>query len=170
MNSQTTSWSNIGPDGGYVNCVSVSKSNPNIVYIGTKQGIYKSKNKGASWIKTGFRNLEIRSIKVSPASPNIVFAGTYEQGFWRTNDGGIDWIFMGLSKNTINCITFDPNDPNTIYFGSGDQMRGLDDERIGVFRSTDGGETFDSILEWASHGVAGLSQVNSIFIDPGNFR
>ncbi len=168
VHSQTTSWFNSGPDGGYVNCVSVSKSNPNIVYIGTKQGIYKSENKGASWIKTGFRDFEVRSIKVSPASPNIVFAGTYEQGFWKTSNGGVDWVFKKLLNNTINCIAIDPNDPNVVYFGSGDDMRTYDDENIGIFQSMDNGETFSALRSWASWGVAGLSQVNSIFIDPGN--
>ncbi len=167
-NSQTTSWFNNGPDGGYVNCVSVSKSNSNVVYIGTKQGIYKSENKGVSWIKTGFGDFEVRSIKVSSASPDIVFAGTNKNGFWRTNNGGIGWIFTRLPGNKINCITIDPNDPNTVYFGSGDNLTMTDDELIGVFKSSDGGETFDSILAWANWGVAGLSQVNSIFVDPEN--
>lgn len=162
------SWFNNGPDGGYVNCVSISKSNPSIVYIGTKQGVYKSENKGDSWIKTGFLDYEVRSIKVSPSSPDIVFAGTYKKGFWRTTNGGIDWVFNGLAGNTINCITIDPNDPNTIYFGTGESMTNTNDERIGVFRSIDSGETFSSMLEWATWGVAGLSQVNAIFIDAEN--
>jgi len=160
------SWFSNGPDGGDVNCVSVSKSNPNTVYIGTKQGVYKSENKGASWIKTGFPDYEVRSIKVSPSSPDIVFAGTYEKGFWRTNNGGIDWVFTELVGNTINCITIDPNDPNTIYFGSGDFFRSSDDVRIGVFKSIDGGESFNALLEWATHGS--VYQINSIFIDPDN--
>jgi hypothetical protein len=162
------SWYNNGPDGGYVNCVSVSKSNPNIIYIGTKQGIYKSENKGASWIKTGFPDYEVRSIIVSPTSPDIVFAGTFRYGFWKSSNGGIDWVFRGLSGNTINCITIDSNDPNVVYFGSGETMTGTDNERIGIFRSIDGGETFNSILEWANWGVAGLSQVNAIFVDAEN--
>jgi hypothetical protein len=159
------SWFCNGPYGGDVNCVSVSKSNPNIVYIGTKQGVYKSENKGASWIKTGFRDYEVRSIKVSPSSPDIVFAGTYEKGFWRTTNGGIDWTFVGLSETTINCITFDPGNDNTVYFGSGNWMRNSG-AGPGVFKTSDGGETFYTVLEWATSGEAGLSQVNSIFIDP----
>ena len=163
--SQTTNWFSKGPYGGYVICVSVSKSNPNIVYIGTMQGVYKSENKGVSWIKTGFPDYEIRSIKVSPSSPDIVFAGTYEKGFWKTSDGGIEWVFAALGGETVNCITIDPNEPNKIYFGSGNQMKW---GGCGIFRSTDGGETYSQILEWAPSGEAGLQQVNSIFIDPEN--
>ncbi len=163
VNSQTTSWFSNGPSGGYVNCVSVSKSNPNIVYIGTKQSIYKSEDKGKSWIKTGFRDYEIRSLKISPISSDIVFAGTYEKGFWKTSNGGVDWVFKGLSNNTINCITVDPNDPNKIYFGSGNQMKW---GGCGIFRSTDGGVTFDPLIEWTAGDY--VEQINSIFIDPDN--
>jgi photosystem II stability/assembly factor-like uncharacterized protein len=160
------SWFSNGPNGGSVNCVSVSKSNSDIVYIGTKQGVYKSENKGASWIKTGFRDFEVRSIKVSPSSPDVVFAGSYRNGIWRTMNGGVDWVFMRLSDNTINCIVIDPNNPNTIYFGSGESMTQTNGERIGVFRSTDGGEIFDPLIEWTNDDY--VNQINSIFIDPDN--
>jgi|GEM_PF-4947516 len=160
------SWFNNGPYGGYVNCVSVSESDPDIIYIGTNHGIYKSEDKGTSWIKTGFRDYEVKSIKVSPASSDIVFAGTYGQGLWRTNNGGIDWVFTRLSDNTINCITIDPNDSNTIYFGSGEWMRYYANEIIGVFRSTDGGQTFNAVIKYTTSDY--VYQINDIFIDPDN--
>ena len=163
--SSQTSWFNNGPDGGYVNCVSVSKSNPNILYIGTRQGIYKSENKGASWIKTGFRDFEVRSIKVSPASPDIVFVGTHREGLWKSSNGGLDWVFKGLSGSTINCIEIDPNNSDKIYCGDGESLMW---GGCGVYRSINGGESFNPLLEWAATGEAGLKQVNTIFIDDEN--
>jgi len=55
-----------------------------------------------------------------------------------------------------------------VYFGSGETWAGTANERIGVFRSTDNGETFYSVIEWKTWGEAGLSQVNTIFIDDEN--
>ncbi len=79
--AQNTSWESNGPYGGHINCLTLSKTNPDILYAGTKHGLYKTENGGETWVKTYFPDYyEVRSIKVHATNPNIVLAGTKRKG------------------------------------------------------------------------------------------
>jgi len=60
------SWTSGGPYGGDVNCLAMARSNPDVIYAGTKTGVYKTVDGGDNWTKTGFADTGVRTIQVAP--------------------------------------------------------------------------------------------------------
>ena len=151
----------IGPfRGGRVAAVTGVPSQPNTFYFGaTGGGVWKSTDGGANWenISDGyFKYGSVGAVAVADSDPNIIFVGMGEEtvrgnvsrgdGVYKSVDGGKTWKYVGLGDTQqISRIRIDPKDPNVVYVAALGHLWGPNEER-GVFRSRDGGKTWQKIL------------------------
>ncbi|HBB58612.1 MAG TPA: hypothetical protein DCZ87_08040, partial [Chitinophagaceae bacterium] len=152
---------NIGPAGmsGRITAVDAVVANPNIIYIGAASGgVWKTQNAGHSWTPV-FDDQPLQNIgaiAIQQSNPQVVWVGTGEgnprnslnlgAGLYRTLDGGRSWKKMGLDNTVcIHRVIIDPTDPNTVYVGAIGNPYAEHSDR-GVFKTTDGGETWKKIL------------------------
>lgn len=86
----------------------------------------------------------VNEVAVHPNDPNIVFAGTPQGGLWRTNNLGQSWTPLTdfLPSLGVSGIAISPTNPNVMYIGTGDAYGG-DSYSTGIYKSMDGGETFE---------------------------
>ncbi|MBS1758563.1 MAG: hypothetical protein JST23_00465 [Bacteroidetes bacterium] len=152
---------NVGPAGmsGRITAIDVVVDNPNIIYLGAASGgVWKTTNSGNSWtpIFDEQPTQNIGSISIQQSNPNIVWVGTGEgnprnsinigEGIFKSMDAGKTWKRMGLEKTrNIHRVIIDPVNPNTVYAGAIGNPFAEHPDR-GVFKSTDGGETWTKIL------------------------
>ncbi|MBC8065395.1 MAG: hypothetical protein H7Y17_11225 [Chlorobia bacterium] len=180
---QTGAWANVlgalrprslGPTnmGGRIMDLAVYGPRPQIFYIATASGgLWKTENAGTT-VKPVFQNetsISLGAAAVSQKDPNLVWVGSGEgssrnstawgDGVYKSTDGGATWKNMGLRETMhITRIVIDPRDDNTIYVGALGRLWGPNPER-GVFKSTDGGKTWDHVLKVDdTTGVAELIQ------------
>ncbi len=177
---QFKSWTprNIGPAGmsGRITAIDAVVADPNTIYLGAASGgVWKTTNQGASW-EAVFEEqpiLNIGSIAIQQSNPSTVWVGTGEgnprnsvslgEGMYKTIDGGKSWKKMGLEKTrNIHRIIVDPSNPNTVYAGAIGNPYAEHPER-GVFKTTDGGETWDKIL--FTNDTSGVADM---IMDPSN--
>ena len=154
-------WLNEGPfnTGGRLNCIAVHPTATNTYLVGCADGgIFKTVDDGANWtpIFDTATSLSVSSIVYDLNNPNIVFAGTGDQvlggyshmgnGIYKSTDGGTTWINSGLNNvGTITKIIIDPSNSNVLYAGTtGNPF--ISDNNRGVYKSTDGGATWNNIL------------------------
>jgi photosystem II stability/assembly factor-like uncharacterized protein len=153
-------WRMIGPfrGGRTVGAVGV-REQPSVFYIGVNNGgVWKTNDYGRTW-KPIFDEQptgSIGAIAVAPSNPDILYVGSGEglqrpdlsvgDGVYKSTDGGKTWKHMGLSDGQqIPAIQVDPRDPNRVFVAVLGHPYGPNAER-GVFRSTDGGQTWQKIL------------------------
>ena len=177
---QFKSWKprNIGPAGmsGRITAIDAVVADPNTIYLGAASGgVWKTTNQGASW-EAVFEEqpiLNIGSIAIQQSNPSTVWVGTGEgnprnsislgEGMYKTIDGGKSWKKMGLEKTrNIHRIIVDPSNPNTVYAGAIGNPYAEHPER-GVFKTTNGGETWDKIL--FTNDTSGVADM---IMDPSN--
>lgn len=128
-------------------------------YVGTAaSGVWKTTNRGTTW-KALFQteaSCSIGDVAVAPANPDIVWVGTGEDnprnsvswgdGVYKSTDGGQTWKHMGLSDSfQIGHIAIHPTDPNVVFVAALGRLWGPNRQR-GVFRTRDGGETWEHVL------------------------
>ncbi|MBL8151003.1 MAG: hypothetical protein JNN15_13840, partial [Blastocatellia bacterium] len=108
------------------------------------------------------------SVLVDPKNPSRIFLGTAQGGVWRSIDAGVSWtpITDNLPSLAIGALAMDPQNPVIIYVGTGEaHFSGNSYYGAGVFKSTDGGES------WNATGDLPLrARISSIVIDPINTR
>ncbi len=151
----------IGPAGmsGRVTSIDVVISAPDIIYVGTASGgLWRSTSGGAEWepIFDDQPAASIGAVAVDQNIPDIIWAGTGEgnprnsqtmgRGIFKSLDGGKHWKLMGLENTrTIHRIIIDPRNSDVVYAASlGDAWK--ENKERGVFKTTDGGETWNKIL------------------------
>src|SRR5579862_1995923 len=121
-------------------------------------GVWKSENAGRTWfpIFDKVRTASIGAIEVAPSDPSVIYVGTGEadmrsdiqqgDGMYKSTDGGKTWSHIGLEDTRqIGKILIDPNNPDTVYVAALGHQYGPNAER-GVFKTTDGGKTWDKVL------------------------
>ncbi len=154
-------WRNIGPNrGGRSIAVAGSPSRPFEYYFGaTGGGLWKTKDGGITWnpVTDGaLKTSSVGSVAVSESNPDIVFIGTGEtelrgdiiqgDGLYKSTDSGKTWTPSGLAETqAIGRIRIDPRNPDTVYVAALGHPFGNNAER-GVFRSRDGGKTWQKVL------------------------
>ena len=159
--TQALQWRSLGPyRGGIVQSVAGVASKPNRYYMGAGGGgVWETNDYGASWKNVSdkyFTNNNIGAIAVAPSNPQIVYVGTGNpafrntfltgDGMYKSTDAGRTWTHIGLDKTgIISWIIVDPNDPNVVYAAAMGQGWVSNPDR-GVFKSTDGGQTWKKIL------------------------
>jgi photosystem II stability/assembly factor-like uncharacterized protein len=176
-----------------IGAVEIDPSSPdNIVWVGTGEtwtrnsvsvgdGLYKTVDGGTNWTKVGFEKSErIAGIQVNPKNPNEIYVAVLgplwsdseDRGLYKTIDGGQTWNKILFVDKTTGCsdLTLDPKDPNIVYasfwefrrkpwaFNSGGANSGL-------YKSTDGGKTFNKIHNGFPKGKLGRM---AIAVAPSN--
>ena len=152
---------NIGPfRGGRVTTVTGVPGDTLTYYMGsTGGGVWKTTDAGTSWKNISDDSFEVGSIgavAVAPSDPNVVYVGTGSacprgnvspgNGVYRSTDAGKTWDHVGLVEaGQIARIHVHPKDPDVVYVAALGHIFGPNDER-GVFRSLDGGSTWDKVL------------------------
>lgn len=169
---------NIGPAGmsGRVTAIDVVQSNTSRIYIGTASGgVWLSENGGISWepIFDEMETLSIGALKINQNNPSEIWVGTGEgnprnshnsgRGVYKSIDGGKTWKLMGL-ENTIliHRIIIHEDDPNTVFVGALGSAWGPSKDR-GVFKTTDGGKTWQQSL-YVGEEVG----IGDMVVDPSN--
>ena len=154
-------WRNLGPDrGGRSIATSGVVGRPFEGYFGaTGGGLWKTTDGGENWWPvTDFKitSASVGAVAVSETDPDLVFIGTGEtcirgnimpgNGVYRSRDAGETWEHVGFSESdAIANIRIHPTDPNIVYVASFGKYSVPSEER-GLFRSTDGGDTWERIL------------------------
>jgi photosystem II stability/assembly factor-like uncharacterized protein len=152
---------NIGPAGmsGRITAIDAVVANPNIIYVGAASGgVWKTENSGHTWTAVFDEQplQNIGSLAIQQSNPNIVWVGTGEGnprnslnlggGIFKSMDAGKTWKRMGLEKTIcIHRVVIDPVNPNTVYAAAIGNPYAEHNDR-GVFKTTDGGETWNKIL------------------------
>jgi hypothetical protein len=168
----------IGPQGNRVIAVVGVPGDPNICYAGAASGgIFKSIDGGINWepIFDDQQVSSIGSLAIAPSDFNVVWAGTGEtfirsnisqgNGIYKSTDAGKTWKCMGLEKSgRIGRIVVDPRNPEIVFAAAMGHCYGPQEER-GVFRTTDGGKTWERVLF-----VDENTGCSDIVMDPNNPR
>ena len=150
----------IGPfRGGRSAAVAGIPDQPLTYYFGaTGGGVWKTTDGGQSWhnVSDGYFGGSIGAISVSAWDPNVIYVGGGEKtvrgnvshgyGVWRSTDAGKTWNALGLDDTRhVGRIRIHPRDPDTVYVAAMGHLFGPNEQR-GLFRSRDGGETWEKIL------------------------
>jgi photosystem II stability/assembly factor-like uncharacterized protein len=150
-----TTWSPIdtGLLSPELNALAVDPTNPDTVYAGANESIFKTVDAGATWTGSDVPGL-INAIAVDPLSPSTVYAAGYS-GALKSTDGGSTWtgINNGLADTFLLDVVVHPSIAGTVYVASGIS---------GVYRSTNGGAS------WTSVNTGGLANrgIFNLAIDP----
>ena len=161
------------PTGGIYNesrcwCVCTHPERPGQVLSGTDQGVYRWEPAEERWnhLPSPMDGLHILQIAQAPHDPDLIYAGTRPAHLFRSADGGATWDSLNLGNaaecefiNTprVTSIHFDPVERDTIW---------ITIEIDGVFRSRDGGETWERLVE----GLRTDDTHTLVFIDRGGER
>jgi len=140
--------------------IALHPKNPNILYLATNDYIHKSRDEGRTWenISRGMSHSRVIAMAVDPSYPATVYAGTKGDAVYKSYDGGQRWVPQktGLDDVTItsvvNQLIFDPADSNRLWAAT----------TMGVFESTDGGESWTKRMD----GMKEVLMVVSLAIDP----
>ena len=170
-------WRNIGPfRGGRTRAVVGVPSQPNVFYMAqVNGGVWKTDDFGRTWTPifddqpTG----SVGCIAVAPSDPNTIYVGSGEglqrpdlsvgDGIYKSTDGGKTWTHLGLRDGQqIPQIAVDPRNANVLLVAVAGHPYGPNEER-GIFRSTDGGQTFERVL-YKDENVGGAD----VMFDPKN--
>jgi len=177
-----------------IGAISVAESDPNVVYAGTGEacirgvmsshgdGVYKSTDAGKTWSHIGLDGTsQISEIRIHPKNPDIAYVAaqgspytsTDERGIYKTIDGGENWKKVHfIDKNSgVNNLTMDMNNPRILYAAYWDHQRKpwfvrSGGEGSGIYKTTDGGDTWNKLSEGLPKGVTGkigvsVSRANS---------
>ncbi len=170
---------NVGPTrGGRVTAVAGTVVEPGTFYLGASGGgVWKSTDYGTSWnnVSDGyFATPSIGDIAVSQSDANIVYVGTGSDGLrsnvipgkgvYKSVSGGDSWEFIGLEEvGQIGAVEIDPRNNNVVWVAAIGQAFNPNDDR-GVYKTTDGGKTWDRVLEVSD--AVGFSDLEMIPNNP----
>lgn len=153
-------WRCIGPfRGGRTVAISGVPHQPNVFYMAAVNGgVWKTTDFGNTWnpIFDDEPTGSVGALAVAPSDPNTIYAGSGEglqrpdlatgDGVYKSTDAGKTWTHLGLrDAQQIAAILIDPKDANRVFVAAVGHPYGPNAER-GVFRSTDGGKTFQKVL------------------------
>ncbi len=166
---------NIGPLSGRIDTVAGVAGDPRTYYAGGLGGLFKSTDGGVSW-ESIFNKQPVSSVNaiaVAPSDPNVLYLGTGEanlrndiafgDGVWRSADAGKTWQHVGLEQSGhIAKIAVDATNPDRAFVAAlGDAYK--PGEMRGIYRTTDGGKTWQRVLYTDDRTGA-----SSVVIDPAN--
>ena len=193
-------WKNIsdGYFGGSIGAVSVSESDPNILYVGTGEqtvrgnvspgygGFWKSLDAGETWKKMNLNidQVQVGRIAIHPKNPDVVliavmgdlFKNSSDRGLYKTTDGGDTWSKVLYTNNRAGAVdvSIDKNNPRIVYASTWNIRRtpySLESggEGSGLWKSTDGGDTWKNIS--GNEGLpSGTWGISGVAISPVNSK
>ena len=170
---------NIGPAymSGRIADIAIDQNNPSTWYTAVGSGgVWKTTNAGTTWTPI-FDDQPVYSIgdvTIAPSNSNIIWVGTGENnggrhisfgdGVYKSVDGGQTWKNMGLSKSEhVSDIIIHPTNPDIVWVSAQGPLWSGGGER-GLYKTTDGGETWKQVLTPADKWTG----VTSLLIDPRN--
>lgn len=174
---QELHWRMIGPfRGGRTRAVAGVPGQPNVFYMGqVNGGVWKTDDFGRTWnpIFDSQPTQSIGAIAVAASDPNIVYVASGEglhrpdlavgNGIYKSIDAGKTWTHLGLQGGEqIPALVVDPGDPNRLFAAVLGHPYGPNEER-GIFRSTDGGVSWQKVL-YKDENTGGAD----VEIDPSN--
>ena len=168
-------WENVS-DGYFkrasVGALAVAPSDPNVIYVGMGEatirsnvshgdGVYRSTDAGKTWTHLGLADTRnIAKVRIHPQNPDLAYVAALghahgpnpERGVYRTTDGGKTWeriLFRSEKAGAID-LSMDPNNPRILYAAMWEAHRKpytlvSGGEECGLFKSTDGGDTWTEI-------------------------
>lgn len=182
---------------GSIGDLAVSESDPKVIYVGSGEGlqrpdlsvgdgIYKTTDGGRTWRNMGLRDAQqIGRVIVDYKNPNRVFVAAMghpygpneERGIYRSLDGGESWkrVLYRDADTGATQIEFDSKDPNTLYAALWAGRQGPWENGAwqgpgsGLFKSTDGGETWKQLTQGLPTIAQGLGRIG-FDIAPGNAK
>ncbi len=156
-------WQFLGPTNVSGRCTGIAVVSPKgenyTIYVGAASGgVWKTENEGTTWepIFDQGPSTSIGDLALAPSNPEIIWVGTGEanifrssqvgSGIYKSIDGGKTWKHMGLADTlTIARIVIHPENPDVVYVAaSGHEW--TDNEERGVYKTTDGGKTWQKVL------------------------
>ena len=171
---------------GSIGAISVSSSNPDIVYVGTGsdgirsnvitgRGVYKSIDGGQSWSFAGLRNVgQIGAVLIHPTNSELVyvaaigsaFGPNLERGVYRSSDGGASWnkvLYLNEKTGAVD-LEFCPDNPDIIYASMWHGERKpwtiiSGGDLDGIFKSSDGGGSWKKLDNGLPQGLFGKSDL-----------
>lgn len=172
---------------GSIGDVIIAPSNPNVIYVGSGEGlqrpdlsvgdgIYKSTNAGETWIHLGLKDAQqIGGLDIDPKNENRVFVAALghpygpneERGIYRTTDGGKTWervLYKDENTGAVQ-VTIDPNNSNIVFADMWAGRQGpwengaWNGKESGLFKSTDGGTTWKKITKGLPTTEQGLGRI-----------
>jgi len=184
------SWLNISDGQlpvGSMGAIEVAQSDPNTIYAGTGsskirsnvsigRGMFKSVDAGKTWTFTGLRDVgQISTIRVHPANPNLVYVAALgnpytpnvDRGVFRSSDGGATWkkiLYVSDSSGAAD-LELQPGNPNVIFASIWHGQRKpwtivSGSKEGGIYKSTDGGDTWTKLGGGLPTGLFGRSNVS----------
>ena len=169
---------NIGPAfmSGRISDIIIVPDDPATWFVAVGSGgVWKTENAGTTWTSLfdGQGSYSIGSLGADPSDPNRIWVGTGENhggrhngfgdGIYKSDDGGATWEKKGLEASEhISKIIVHPDDPDTVWVASQGPLWSPGGER-GVFKTTDGGETWENTLSAGEYTGA-----TDLVIDPRN--
>ncbi|MGH9320817.1 MAG: WD40/YVTN/BNR-like repeat-containing protein [Vicinamibacteria bacterium] len=178
---------------GSIGAIRVAESNPDIVYVSTGsdglrsnviigKGVYKSKDAGKTWEHLGLEKTgNSGAVLIHPENPDLAyvaaignpFASNPERGVYRTEDGGSTWervLFVSDQTGAVD-LEFAPDDPRLIYATMWRAERKpwtivSGGHEGGVYKSTDGGDTWKPLSNGLPTGLRGKSDLAVSAGDP----
>ncbi len=165
-----------------IGCVTIDPSNPHVIWVGTGEnvggrhvgfgdGVYRSRDGGASFENLGLKDSQhISKILVHPKDPDVVFVAAQgplwskggDRGLYRTKDGGKTWRkVLGAGEWTgVTDVASDPRNPDVLYAATWQRHRTVaaymgGGPESGLFRSTNGGETWEKLKKGLPEGPLG---------------
>ncbi len=170
---QALQWRHIGPfNGGRGSSVVGHPTDPMVFYFGhSSGGLWKTDDAGAYWTPVGegqFRYASVGAIAIYEKNPDILYVGLGEpnlrqsvswgDGMYKSVDGGETWNHIGLPEaRQIARVRIHPDNPDVVYVASMGHAWGPHPDK-GVFRTTDGGQTWEKVL-FISEGTGAIDLI-----------
>ena len=168
----------VGPSrGGRVTTVTGVPSQPKTFYMGVASGgLFRTIDGGASWNPITDGKIPLGStgcVAIADSDPNVIYLGTGSddvrsnvstgRGIYKTTDGGLTWKFIGLyNAGQIGSVRIHPTNPNIVWVSAqGDAFQS--NAVRGVFKTTDGGQTWRKVL-FVADNVGAMD----VELQPGN--
>ncbi|TDI39565.1 MAG: glycosyl hydrolase [Acidobacteria bacterium] len=180
-----TTWDNISDgffEAGSIGAIAVADSDPNILYAGTGEsclrgdvqtgvGVYKSRDAGKTWKHIGLESSgQIGRIRVHPKDPDLVYVAVLghafgpneERGVFRSKDGGASWekvLYVSDEAGAVD-LSMDVNNPLVLYAAIYQVVRKpwmlvSGGEHSGLYKSTDGGDSWTELKNGLPTGIKG---------------
>lgn len=180
---------------GSVGDIAVSPSHPEVIYVGTGEGlhrpdlsvgdgIFKSTDGGKTWAHVGLAEVQqVGRLIVHPSNPDIVFVAglghpygpNEERGVFRTSDGGRTWqkvLYINQNTGAIQ-VEFDPTNPQIIFADMWEHRDGpwengsFSGTNSSLYKSTDGGDTWRRLTQGLPTSAQGLGRIG-VGLAPSN--